>query len=275
MTAVVTAGDCHWNVVDRGRNGRPAILLLHGFTGCAAVWEEIIDYLHDEYRCVAVDLPGHGDTRCSDNVDEFPLPVVADQLAALMNALQISPAILWGYSMGGRLALQYALRHRQTLTHLVLESASPGIADEAQREERRRSDDALANDIQEIGIEAFADKWDAKPIFAGHRRLSDDKRSRMRALRLRNTAKGLALSLRGMGTGTQSPLHDQLPTMSLPTLVMVGEEDHKFTDIGLTMSAVLPNARFRVIANAGHSPYWERPEATVACVREFLSDTAY
>ncbi|MBD3299667.1 MAG: 2-succinyl-6-hydroxy-2,4-cyclohexadiene-1-carboxylate synthase [candidate division Zixibacteria bacterium] len=275
MTAIVTTGHCHWNVIDRGDNGRPVIVLLHGFTGCAAVWEEVIDQLRDEYRCIAVDLPGHGDTRCSDNVDAFQLPVVADQLAALMNELHIAPAILWGYSMGGRLALQYAVRHPHTLTHLVLESASPGIADESQRAERRRSDDALANRIQEIGVEKFTDEWDANPIFAGHRRLPVEKRSRMRTLRLRNTADGLGLSLWGMGTGAQPPLHDQLPTVSIPTLVMVGEEDRKFTEIGLSMSAVLPNARFRIIANTGHSAYWEQPVATVACVRDFLGDTAY
>ncbi|GAB4327680.1 MAG: 2-succinyl-6-hydroxy-2,4-cyclohexadiene-1-carboxy late synthase [Candidatus Zixiibacteriota bacterium] len=271
MTPTLAVGKCRWRWLDSGRRDRPTIVLLHGFTGCADVWEEIIAGLSGDYRCIAVDLPGHGATECPAVVSSFRLPEVADQLASFLDALAVSPVILWGYSMGGRLALQYALRHPRMLTHLILESASPGIEDPVQRDERRRSDDALAAHIESVGIDAFVEEWENRPIFAGQHRLAEVKRARMRELRRRNNATGLALSLRGMGTGAQPPLHDELHGLALPTLLMVGESDQKFTAIGREMCARLPDATIRIIAGAGHSPYWEQPEAAVACVRQFLS----
>lgn len=273
MTPTLAAGPCRWRWLDRGPHDRPVIVFLHGFTGCADVWEEVTANLSVDYRCIAVDLPGHGETECPADVAEFRLPQVADHLAMVLESLKVAPVALWGYSMGGRLALQYALRHPQTLTHLILESASPGIEDPAQRQERQRSDDALAAHIESVGIGAFVDEWENHPIFYGHRRLPEAKRQRMRSLRQQGSTAGLALSLRGMGTGAQPPLHDQLHGLAVPTLVMVGDEDQKFTSIGREMCSSLPNATFRIIAGAGHSPYWEQPDASVACVRQFLDDT--
>ena len=84
--------------------------------------------------------------------------------------------------MGGRVALQFALGAPDRLWALVLESASPGIDDADEREDRVRSDDALADEIEQNGIEAFVDRWQAIPLFASQSRLSDAARDELRRL---------------------------------------------------------------------------------------------
>lgn len=271
MSALIAIDDAHWFVRDQGRAEAPATLLIHGFTGCAQFWDAIVDRLTPEFRCVTVDLAGHGQTRVPARIELYRLPAVADALARVMTEIGIVRAHVWGYSMGGRLALQFALRHPNRCDRLVLESASPGIADATERANRRRADDALADRIEQIGVDAFVAEWMAKPIFAGQQALPQTIRERASALRKQHTAEGLAMSLRGMGTGAQEPLHDLLPSLATPTLILAGEHDPKFRAIGAQMHDQVPNSVFRIVPGVGHAPYWEAPERTVSLVTPFLN----
>ena len=170
------------------------ILLVHGLASSfehnwrATGW---VDILADEGRTViGVDLPGHGENAAaSASLDES-----ADLLAA---ALPDEPFILGGYSLGGRVALHFALRHPERLRHLVVLSATPGIVDNTERAARRQRDEKLAQRLERIGTEAFLDEWLAQPMFQ-----SLPKDARERAARS-SDASGLADSLRHAGTGTQ------------------------------------------------------------------------
>ena len=99
-----------------------------------------------------------------------------------------------------------------------------------------------------LGVEAFVDAWLAQPMFAGFAVTDTDRRHR-----LRNTAEGLAASLRLAGTGAQEPLWDSLGSINVPVLVVAGERDTKFTEIGRRMAGMIPNATFATIPNAGHA----------------------
>ena len=107
----------------------------------------------------------------------------------------------------------------------MLEGASPGIADAAEREARRASDAALAGRIERDGVEAFVDEWERVPLFASQLALPAEARAAVRATRLAQRAHGLANSLRGMGAGAQAPLHDRLPSIAAPTLLLAGSLD--------------------------------------------------
>ena len=161
-----------------------------------------------------------------------------------------------GYSMGGRVALHAALAHPQLVERLVLIGATAGIEDPVERLERQRADEALADHIEAVGVEAFIDEWIANPLFAG---LTPD--TAMRDDRLRNTASGLASSLRATGTGTQEPLWDRLQEIDAPVLVIVGELDAKFTELGERMVSSLPHADLVVVPGVGHSVHLEAPTA--------------
>jgi len=258
-----------WHYEDSG-DGREPLVLLHGFTGCGAVWAEIVASLNDEFRCIAPDLPGHGRTQLSRDLAMFRMRHTAETLGQLLAGLGLQKTMVWGYSMGGRLALMYATMFPDRVSRLVLESASPGLADPIERQKRQESDEQLAKTIEADGSEKFVNQWETHPLFALQRELPVAKQERMRAIRLANTAIGLAMNLRGMGTGAQESLHDRLPQLRVPALILVGEMDAKFRAIGEYMADCLPTAQLRIVPGAGHTTFWEQPGACLRIVRPFL-----
>jgi len=144
---------------------------------------------------------------------------------------------------------------------LVLVGASPGIADPAERAARRAADDALADRVEAIGVEAFAREWAALPLWEGQ---PERVAAAAHADRLRNAPAGLASALRGLGTGVMEPLWDALPSLTVPVTLAAGERDEKFRAIAERMAAALPRADVVVIPGAGHAAQLEQPEAVAA-----------
>lgn len=249
-----------------GGGGYP--VLLHGFTGSAAAWGEgIVDGLAGAgMPPVLLDLPGHGGDAGTVDPTAFTLSATLDGIASKGDW----PADLVGYSMGARLALHFAAANPTRVRRLVLESGSPGLATEAEREERRRADSELAEDIVEGGIEAFVDAWEARPLFETRRALSRDVRDRQRALRLRNDPGSLAAALDGFGTGALPSLWETLPEIRTPTLLLVGALDRKFVDIAERMAVLMPEARVLPVPGAGHTVHLERPDEWLSAVTGFL-----
>jgi 2-succinyl-6-hydroxy-2,4-cyclohexadiene-1-carboxylate synthase len=235
-------------------------VLAHGFTQSAQSWATIRRLL--ELRLpgaamIAVDLPGHGGAEPPADLDLWA--------SAELLGDQGGPGVYVGYSMGGRVALHTALARPEVVERLVLIGATAGIDDPDERAARRAADEGLADHIEAVGVPTFIDEWLANPLFAG---LTDD--TALRDDRLRNTPAGLAASLRATGTGTQTPLWDRLDEIECPVLVLVGEHDAKFTDLGRRLVDGLPRAELVVVPGAGHSVHLEQPEATIDAITAWL-----
>ncbi len=234
------------------------IVLVHGFTQTGRSWRYITTQLIGDHEVTTVDAPGHG----GSSTLRLDLWGGADALVATGGK-----ATYVGYSMGGRLCLHAALSHPTSIDRLVLLGAAPGIDDAAQRSARRRADDALATDIEHDGVDSFLTRWLANPMFSGLPVDPADIQDRRR-----NTAAGLASSLRLAGSGAQEPLWDRLSELVMPVLVLAGEHDTKFTGIGRAMAASIgDNASFGTVPDAGHSAHLEQPEAFLRLVRRFLA----
>jgi len=243
------------------RGAGPRVVLLHGFTQTGRSWAPIAADLATDHEVVAVDLPGHGGSGS----------VHADLVESARQVAELGGRGSYvGYSLGGRVALQLALDHPDVVERLVLVSTTAGIEDDAQRAARRTADEALADDIERDGVDAFLGRWLAHPLFATlDATLAglDDRR--------RNTAEGLAASLRLSGTGTMHPLWDRLGELDLPLLVVSGELDAKFCTIGERLVADIgPNASMTVIQRAGHAVPFEQPDKSVVAMRRFLTRAA-
>jgi len=243
-------------------------VLLHGFTGSAVGWgERLVDGLAGTgLTPVLVDLPGHG----RDAGPTDPAAYTLDSILGHVTRAGDWPTDLVGYSMGGRVALHFAAAFPGRVRRLVLESASPGLATEEERRARRASDEALASKLLAVGLEAFVDEWEAQPLFESRAALEPAERERQRALRLRNDAASLAACLRGLGAGSLPSLWGRLPSLAVPTLLVVGSLDTKFTEIARSMASAMPDARVVEVAGAGHTVHLERPDAWLAAVVEFL-----
>jgi 2-succinyl-6-hydroxy-2,4-cyclohexadiene-1-carboxylate synthase len=234
------------------------LVLLHGFTQTRQSWRRTVAALGGRYRALAPDLPGHGQAS-----ERRPASFTA--CAAYVRALAGDRFTLAGYSMGGRIALYTALTLPGHVERLVLVGASPGIADAAERAERRRADDALADRIEAIGVETFATEWGGQELFAGQ---PERVAAAAHADRLRNTAHGLAAALRGLGTGVMPPLWDRLGELTMPVTLVVGERDAKFRAIAGRMAPAIPACRVVVVDGAGHAVQLEQPETVAAALRD-------
>ena len=234
------------------------IVLLHGFTQTGAAWDSVGARLRAAgCAVVAPDLRGHG--RAAD-----VRPVALDNVIADLDEL-VDDAVLAGYSMGGRIALAYAVARPTRVRRLVLVGASPGLATAEERERRRDADERLARRLETGGVEAFAREWAALPLFSGQ---SPDVAAAAHRQRLDQSAAGLAAALRGLGTGSLPPLWDALGSLEQPVTLVVGERDDRFRTIAEQMAAALPDARVLVVAGAGHAVHLEAPGAVAAALAD-------
>jgi 2-succinyl-6-hydroxy-2,4-cyclohexadiene-1-carboxylate synthase len=250
----------------------PPLLLLHGFTGSGAAWEPLLPHVTPRRRVIAPDLIGHGRSDAPADPARYRMERCVADLLALLNTLEVAQVDLLGYSMGGRVALHLALAAPQRVRRLLLESASPGLADPAERAVRVQADNELAAAIEREGIAAFVAHWERLPLFASQQTLPPAVRAKQRAQRLQNRPVGLANSLRGMGAGQQESLWECLPELTLPVQLLVGAQDRKYCDIAQRMEQRLPNVQVSVVADAGHTIHLEQPDRFAHLVGDFLAE---
>jgi 2-succinyl-6-hydroxy-2,4-cyclohexadiene-1-carboxylate synthase len=177
--------------------------------------------------------------------------------------------IVVGYSMGGRIALQAAVRDPKAFRALVLVGATPGIEDEQRRRSRRAADDTLADWIEGQRIDAVVDHWESQPVFDTQ---SPAVVSAQRAGRLSHGPRGLAALLRATGQGAVEPVWDRLGGLTTPVLAVAGENDGKYAEIAERMTAALPNGRLAIVPGAGHAVQLEQPEAFSELLADFLDE---
>jgi 2-succinyl-6-hydroxy-2,4-cyclohexadiene-1-carboxylate synthase len=264
-------GDASRETRDGASREALPLLLLHGFTGAASTWSELLPAFGARRRVIALSLHGHGGSDAPDDPARYAAPRAASDLLELLDRLGIARVALLGYSMGARVALHTALTAPERIGALILESGSPGIADDAERAERRAADEALAMDIERHGVEAFVDRWERLPLWESQRQLSSAARETLRARRLAGSARGLANSLRGLGAGATSPVHGRLGELeSTPVLLVCGALDEKYVELAREMSDALPHSMVHVVEGAGHAVHLERPGEMLGAVEEFL-----
>lgn len=234
-----------------------SLIFLHGFTQTSRSWATITSRFAASHECSSVDLPGHGLSRDGRRtLNETAADVVAST----------RPGTVIGYSFGARVALHIALRFPQHVTRLVLVSGTAGIIDDDERARRKTSDDALADRIERIGVDAFIDEWLALPLFAGLTTETDQRMDRCT-----NTASGLADSLRYAGAGTQRPLWNELGNISCDTLLVAGGADSKFVGIAELMHQSIPHSELQIVQGAGHTVHLEAPDQFLRVLNAWLT----
>jgi 2-succinyl-6-hydroxy-2,4-cyclohexadiene-1-carboxylate synthase len=245
------------------RGSGPPLVLLHGFTQTARLWGPLGELLTRDRTLIGVDLPGHAG---SDAV-RADLPTTAALVADAVGAsIGDGPCDLLGYSLGARVALHVALGTELALSHLIVIGATGGIEDPDARQRRRQSDDETAALLDASGdVDQFIARWVSGPMFG---RLADAADV---AERGRNSAAGLASSLRLVGTGTQEPLWDLMPTLTVPILALAGVDDVQFSAHALRLAALAPDGVASLIPGGGHAAHLAQPELVGRLVGHWLT----
>ncbi len=153
------------------------------------------------------------------------------------------------------------------LSHAVFIGLTAGIEDPAERARRRRSDEDLADALEASGdVEGFVDAWLRGPLFE---RLEAEGAAQ-RAERLRNSAAGLASSLRLCGTGTQEPLWDRLAAFPCPVLALAGSDDIRFASHAVRVARLVPHGVATLVPGGGHAVHLAQPQQASLIVRHWL-----
>jgi 2-succinyl-6-hydroxy-2,4-cyclohexadiene-1-carboxylate synthase len=240
-------------------SGAETVVLLHGFGGTRRAWDGVAALLPGErYRPLALDLPGHGEAA------DAPRPITFAGCVEHVLARAPQRFALCGYSQGGRVALHIALAAPQRVARLVLVATTAGIEDDAERAQRRRSDHALAEELERRPYEEFIERWRRQPLFAGE---PPAVGALARADQRRNRPDALAAAVRGIGSGEMQPLWSRLPELALPVTILVGERDAKFQALGRRMAGLLPDARLLVVPG-GHGLPLENPAAVARALAQ-------
>ncbi len=193
---------------------------------------------------------------------------------ARLDALGVGPCGLAGYSLGGRLALYLALHYPERFTRAVIESASPGIPDDAARTERRARDERLAERLEFMepdsrAFREFLEEWYALPLWAS---LADrpQLREHLISQRMQNEPARLAAALRALGPGAQPSLWEAVAGCVQPLLMVAGARDARYRHLAERVAELSPRIAVHEMAGCGHNVHAENPDGYTTVLRAFL-----
>jgi pimeloyl-ACP methyl ester carboxylesterase len=242
----------------------PPLLLVHGFPLDHHMWEAQIAEFSKTHQVIAVDLRGFGASAPAEGTTT--MRQFADDCAAVLDALDIQePVTFCGLSMGGYVAWQFVGLHTKRLARLIL-CDTRAIADTPEAAAGRHK---MAEHVMKAGTEFVAQAMLPKLFATSTAAERPQLIESARAMINRASPSGIAAAARGMAE--RPDVTAMLPTIRVPTLVIVGEQDAISTvDEMRSIAAAMPNAEFVVIPHAGHMSTMENPEAVNAAMRRFL-----
>jgi 2-succinyl-6-hydroxy-2,4-cyclohexadiene-1-carboxylate synthase len=228
------------------------LVCLHGFLGSGSEWS----FLTLPDRPIwAVDLPGHGASiGLSDSA--YSISGAAELAVSSLRTAGIDRFHLLGYSMGGRVAMEIAVRSPEVVESLLIESGNPGIPSARARQERAFLDDQRAGRLRTESLHGFLEEWYSQSVFAN---LSDNQRSNWIEAALSNDSDELARAIAGMSPGRQRDLRAELAAVDMPITYVCGERDDAYVRIGQDLAARDARVAQRIMPDCGHAVHRERP----------------
>ncbi|QUH30464.1 2-succinyl-6-hydroxy-2,4-cyclohexadiene-1-carboxylate synthase [Vallitalea guaymasensis] len=248
--------DINYNVEVEG-DGIP-IVFLHGYSENMSTFR----YLDcTGYKRIFIDLIGHGKTQSPKDMKYYNVKYLIKAINYIVKSITDTKYIFYGYSMGGRMALAYALEYQEELSHLILESSSYGIEDQSIRDKRYYNDCRLAEEIRHNGIEWFESYWSNILIFKTQKMLGEDARNTIKKIRLSNNIIGLSNSLIGFSQGRVNCLRNELYKLNIGVTYISGEIDKKYTSIGEELTKLIRNIKHVRVKSSGHNVHMEKTQS--------------
>src|SRR5262245_57291876 len=226
----------------------------HGYSATRRMWRGQHAALGDRYRLVTWDMRGHGQTESPSDPARYSLDLIVGDMKALLDHLEIRRAVIGGLSLGGYVSLGFYLAHPEMVEALVICDSGPGYRNAEAREKWNERARARATELEAHGLDA----------------LSGRSREMREAMGDHASAQGLAHAARGMLAQPDARVIDGLPSIRVPTLVIVGDRDEPFVAPCEYMAKKIPGAQLEVIKDAGHSSNLDQPQAFNRIFLDFL-----
>jgi len=244
------------------RGDGPGLLLIHGFPLDRTLWKHQVATLAG-WRRIAPDLRGLGNSDVP--ADGYSMAAYADDLARLLDRLRVRKCVVAGLSMGGYIAFEMLRRHRDRIGGLILCDTKAG----ADNEQGRKGRDEMAALAEAKGAAAVAERMTPRVLSRTTLRSQPPLVEQVREMMARQPVPGIVGALRAMRDRPDST--DLLPTIDVPTLVVVGQEDELTPPAeARALATGIPSAHMTTIASAGHVAPLESPTAVSRVFAEFL-----
>ncbi len=247
------------------------IVLVHEFAGSIRSWDETIDILRGKLRVLAYNCRGYPPSSVPEDMECYSQAISSNDLRALLDHLGIARTVVAGLSMGGSVALQFAINHPNRVSALVIASSGSGSDNKLQFAE---TFEAVARQLENEGTQAVGDRYLTGPTRLTLKRKRPELWRKLRDDFASSSVRGLANTIRG--TITKRPtvyeLEASLRALSVPTLIMAGELDAPVLAPSRFLAATILTARLKILEGTGHTINLEEPEIFSLAILEFLKN---
>lgn len=241
------------NVFYEATGRGPTLLLSHGYSASSHMWQGQIEALSERHQVVVWDVRGHGRSDSPADPDCYSEALTLADMAAILDELGVSQAVVGGLSLGGYLSLAFNVAYPERVAALMLFDTGPGYRKDAPREQWNEMARGRARFFRRHGVDAIAEES------AAH---GNQHRS----------AEGLALAAEGILQQYDARVIDSLPGIGVPALVLAGAQDKPFLAATDYMAERIPAARKVILNDAGHVANIDQPEAFNRALLSFLED---
>lgn len=232
----------------------PALLLTHGYSATSQMWRPQLNALSRNHTLIVWDMRGHGRSASPADDAAYSERLTTGDMAALLDHLGFSTAIVGGLSLGGYMSLAFYSDYPDRVEALLIIDTGPGFKKDAAREAWNRTAEARAADLEARGVHALEGR-SAEQAMAEHRDI-----------------RGLVFAARNMLTQSTPRVIESLPDIAVPTLVIAGAQDEPFLAATDYMAAKIPGARKVIIPEAGHAVNLDQPDRFNTAVVAFLNE---
>lgn len=252
--------------IEQSDSSLPYLLLLHGFMGSGLNFSHLIESLSTFCNPITIDLLGHGRTDLCLDPKQYSAENQVSHIHSILKRVQMQNLHLYGYSMGGRLALQLLHHQPELFQSGIIESAHCGLKDESDRMERKRNDEILAIEIEE-DFETFLQKWSYLPLFDS---TPSHLKESYKMVMMKQNHRSMAASLRGFGSGEMPFICDELTGFDVPIHLIAGEKDRKYHQLMAKIHQMNVKFSFDSIRDSGHRVHADQPDSLVKSIQTFF-----
>lgn len=252
-------------------SGSP-VILVHEFAGDLRSWEPQMRHFGKRYRAIAFNARGFPPSDVPEHVSSYSQERAADDILAVLDHIGAPKAHIVGLSMGGFATLHFGLRHPARALSLCIGGCGYG-AEPDKRELFRAEADTIAAAIRKQGMAAFAARYAYGPTRVQYENKDPRGHAEFTAMLAEHSAVGSANTQEGVQKERPSlyNLVDEMKRLTVPTLIITGDEDWPCLRPGILMKQSIPSAALAVIPNAGHAINIEEPEEYNRIVGDFLA----
>ena len=251
----------------------PPVLFVHEFAGDHRSWEPQVRALSRRYRCIAYSARGYPPSDVPEDPAAYSQDRAVADAIAVLDALDVDRAHVVGLSMGGFATLHLGLRHPGRARSLVVAACGYGAQPERQTAFREEST-VVADAFAAEGAAEVAKRYAVGPARVQFQNKDPRGWAEFAARLAEHSSAGSAMTMRGVQGARPSlyDLTDDLAALSVPTLIVAGDEDEGVLEPSLMLKRTIPAAGLAVLPKTGHTVNLEEPELFGRLLERFFAD---